>query len=784
MAGGRDASATLELTARQGPAPPLIEFAAASTYRPGSIHVTGGSFSPMLQLFRRLAHKTGLLHAPSDPTGSAARPLRILLVVSIVFPIALFTVAAAISYQQHFSEARDQLRRNLGIVHEHAQKVFETFEFASRYIDEITANASDEEIRANEAALSDRLRTITMSMPQLRDLWIVGADGYPLVSGTVYPMPRIDLSDRDYFKVHHDNLASGAFVTEVLEARAAKTRFFAISRKREIGGKFAGVTIVSIAPEYFSEFYSQLPPPGAAALLRSDGAVLARYPNFPGAQTRLRPDAPFMTSIQSQPKTGFITAPSAIDGRIRIFTYQQLAQLPSLYVTVGVERDAVLREWALAMAAHLIFGLPATLALLVLGIIALRRTERLHQEVQRREATEQALRQAQKMEAVGRLSGGIAHDFNNMLTVILGNVDMASRRLGDDNPRIQRLLDSARQASERAATLVQRLLAFSRQHPQEVKAVDINRLVQSMSELLRRTIGETVVVETVLAGGLWKIAVDPNQLENAILNLAVNARDSMPDGGRLTIETSNSYLDESYVAANSDGFIAGQYVLLAVTDSGTGMSREVRERAFEPFFTTKPTGMGTGLGLSMVYGFAKQSNGHIKIYSEPGEGTTIKLYFPRLAEQRALPDWSDERPARPKPSARGHETILVVEDDEEVRKFTTEVLREQGYNIHAAPDGVSALRLLEVESNITMLFTDVVLPGGMNGRQLADEARRRKPALKVLYATGYTRNAIIHQGRLDAEVELLTKPFTEEALVRKVRQILDAQPAAPSDTPA
>ena len=254
----------------------------------------------------------------------------------------------------------------------------------------------------------------------------------------------------------------------------------------------------------------------------------------------------------------------------------------------------------------------------------------------RRESTEQALRQAQKMEAVGRLSGGIAHDFNNMLTVILGNIDMASRRIGDDNPRIQRLLDSARQASERAATLVQRLLAFSRQHPQEVKSVDINRLVQSMSELLRRTIGETVTVETVLAGGLWKIAVDANQLENAILNLAVNARDAMPDGGRLTIETSNSYLDDAYVATNSeDGFAAGQYVLLAVTDSGAGMSREVRERAFEPFFTTKPTGMGTGLGLSMVYGFIKQSSGHIKIYSEPGEGTTIKLYFPHRRAPRA-----------------------------------------------------------------------------------------------------------------------------------------------------
>ncbi len=736
----------------------------------------------MLQFFRRLAHKTGALHAPSDPARSPTRPLRVLLVASMVFPVVLFAVAATISHRQHFDDARDRLRRNLAIVHEHAQKVFETFEFSARYLDELTDDATDEQIRTNESTLSDRLRAMTMSMPQLRDLWIIGADGYPLVSGTVYPMPKIDLSDRNYFKVHHDNRVSGAFVTEVLAARAADTKFFAISRKREINGKFAGVTIVSIAPEYFTEFYSKLPPPGTAALLRADGAVLARYPDTPGAQTRLTANAPFMTAIREQPRTGFLTAPASTDGRNRIFTYQQLAKLPELYVAVGVEEAAVARAWLLDMSRHLIFGLPATLALISLGFIALRRTERLQQEVSRREATEQALRQAQKMEAVGRLSGGIAHDFNNMLTVILGNIDMALRRGGEDNPRIHRLLDAARQASERAATLVQRLLAFSRQHPQEVKAVDINRLVQSMSELMRRTIGETVTVETVLAGGLWKIAVDPNQLENAILNLAVNARDAMPNGGRLTIETSNSYLDDAYVSANSDGFVAGQYVLLAVTDSGTGMSREVRERAFEPFFTTKPTGMGTGLGLSMVYGFAKQSNGHIKIYSEAGEGTAIKLYFPRLAEQRGLPDWTDERASpRPAPSARGNETILLVEDDEEVRKFATEVLREQGYNVHAAADGAGGLRLLETESNISMLFTDVVLPGGMNGRQLADEARRRRPTLKVLYATGYTRNAIIHQGRLDAEVELLTKPFTAEALARKVRQILDGQPSvAPS----
>ena len=300
-----------------------------------------------------------------------------------------------------------------------------------------------------------------------------------------------------------------------------------------------------------------------------------------------------------------------------------------------------------------------------------------------------------------------------------------------------------------------------------------------MSELLRRTIGESVITETVLGGGLWKVAVDPNQLENAILNLAVNARDAMPSGGRLAIETANSYLDEHYVASHGGDIAHGQYVMLALSDTGSGMPRDVAERAFEPFFTTKPAGLGTGLGLSMVYGFAKQSGGHIKIYSEVGEGTTIKLYFPRIGEQRNLPVWTDEEraPARPKPPRGGTETILLVEDEEEVKKFAAEVLREEGYQVHAVSDAASALRMLESDPAIRLLFTDVVLPGGMNGRQLANEALRRRPILKVLYATGYTRNAIIHHGRLDADVELLTKPFTADALTRKVRAILDSTPA-------
>jgi CheY-like chemotaxis protein len=296
-----------------------------------------------------------------------------------------------------------------------------------------------------------------------------------------------------------------------------------------------------------------------------------------------------------------------------------------------------------------------------------------------------------------------------------------------------------------------------------------------MSELLRRAIGETIAVEVVLAAGLWKTSLDANQLESAILNLAVNAKDAMPEGGRLTVETANTYLDEAYAAAHGDAVPAGQYVMLAVTDTGSGMTQDVLDHAFEPFFTTKPTGMGTGLGLSTVYGFVKQSGGHINICSELGEGTTIKLYFPRSREgSRTRHGAQGAVEALPPRAGPATETILVVEDDEEVARFSTEVLREAGYRVLATRDGAGALRLLDRHKEIGLLFTDVVLPGGMNGRELAREAQRRRPDLKVLYATGYSRNAIFHQGRLDDEVQLLTKPFTYDTLTRKIRQLFEA----------
>jgi signal transduction histidine kinase len=399
--------------------------------------------------------------------------------------------------------------------------------------------------------------------------------------------------------------------------------------------------------------------------------------------------------------------------------------------------------------------------------------QRVEAEVAQRTKAEEALRQAQKMEAIGHLTGGIAHDFNNLLQVVLGNLDGLRRRInGPAAPSrgiIVRSVEGAISGAERAAILTHRLLAFSRQQPLEPRPVDVNRLVTGMSELLRRTLGESLAIESVLSGGLWQIFADPNQLENSILNLAVNARDAMPDGGKLTIETANAHLDEAYASEHQE-VQSGQYVMVALSDTGTGMTKEVAESAFDPFFTTKEAGHGTGLGLSQVYGFVKQSNGHVRIYSEPGEGTTIRIYLPRLVGDAPV---MEDALSRSAPSGDGNETILLVEDDEAVRELNAWMLRELNYAVIEAEDGAKALQILEAYPNIRVLFTDVGLPRGMNGRELAEAALRLRPNLRVLFTSGYAGNAIVHHGRLSPGIDLISKPFTTAALAVKIRELLD-----------
>ena len=399
---------------------------------------------------------------------------------------------------------------------------------------------------------------------------------------------------------------------------------------------------------------------------------------------------------------------------------------------------------------------------------------RVAEEIAERMRVEESLRQAQKMEAVGQLTGGVAHDFNNLLTAICGGADTLRRllpkQLGPDEARLRRAVRMIEDGAQRAATLTHRLLAFARRQALDPRPLDANKLVAGMSELLRRTLGESIAVETVLAGGLWRTMTDPNQLENALLNLAVNARDAMPGGGRLTIETANTFLDETYAVGHPE-VLPGQYVMIAVSDTGTGMSADTIEHVFEPFFTTKEIGQGTGLGLSQVYGFIKQSNGHIKIYSELGQGTVVKLYFPRLGHTEAMVTEDDA--AEEEARTGSGELILVVEDDEAVRGYSTETLRELGYRVVVAPNGPAGLELLARYPAIRLLFTDVGLPGGMTGRQLADKARAQRPDLLVLFTTGYARNAIVHGGILDPGTHLLPKPFTMAALGAKVRAMLD-----------
>jgi signal transduction histidine kinase len=389
----------------------------------------------------------------------------------------------------------------------------------------------------------------------------------------------------------------------------------------------------------------------------------------------------------------------------------------------------------------------------------------------RREA-EDMLRQSQKMEAMGQLTGSVAHDFNNLLTIISGNLEIAESNLhawGDATRELlTRVIANAANGARRAATVTQRLLAFARRQPLDPRPTNVNQLFAGMSDFFTRTLGENIDIEFAGGADLWQVEVDPGQMEASILNLVVNAKDAMAGKGKLTIETSNVVLDESYSQQNAD-IPVGQYVQIAVSDDGCGMSRDVQEKAFDPFFTSKEPGQGTGLGLSQVFGFVKQSGGHVKIYSEVGEGTTIKIYLPRSHVAASAVRES----SGPVVGSLASETILVVEDEADVRTYLVDTLKHLNYRVREAPDGPAALAQFDSDPfQIDLLLTDIVMPG-MNGRQLADELNYRQPSLKVLFVTGYSRNAVVHQGRLDPGVSLLQKPLTQVMLAIKIRDILD-----------
>lgn len=448
-------------------------------------------------------------------------------------------------------------------------------------------------------------------------------------------------------------------------------------------------------------------------------------------------------------------------------------------------QSTLLSGWLLLCAAAVMaFALRSTLKALSTARNAsiardqlLNANARLHEEAASREAAESQLRQLQKMESIGQLTGGIAHDFNNMLAIVIGSLDLARRRLEKDVRRAQEHIDSAMSGAQRAAQLTSQLLAFGRRQPLAPTAFDASQLLRRLSELLRRTIGGTVDFQVDPAIGLWPIYADVGQLESALVNLCLNARDAMPEGGKLTVSTANVTLDRAYAATHPD-VAPGEYVRITVTDSGAGMPPEVRERAFEPFFTTKALGKGTGLGLSQVYGFVKQSGGHAAIESEIGRGSAVCLYLPRHKGRAAAETESWQTgPETRLPGARDSEIVLVVDDEDRVRELAVDALRELGYIVLQAPGGEAALALLESQPRIDLLLTDVLMPG-MSGSALAAQVEATRPEIRLLYMSGYPSDGIVSDGMLAAGVALLAKPFTVAQLAVRVRQALDGQAAS------
>ncbi|MDB5405593.1 MAG: hybrid sensor histidine kinase/response regulator [Rhodospirillales bacterium] len=641
--------------------------------------------------------------------------------------------------------------------------------------------------RKNDHATYELLKSKTTGVPQLDAVSLIAADGHLINFSRFFPIPGVNVADRDYFAALRDDPRAGSFLSFPVENRGTGTWTIYLARRVSgPDGKFIGLVLGAINLAYFEDLYEalRLTDGSAIRLWRSDGTLLARYPairdvgeQYPLPQARQAPvdGKPFTTASSDSPE--------------RLVSIKAVRGYPVI-VSISRAVSQILADWRWQAASVALAGAACITAvvLFVWALIrqfgayeALARVRRQREEAVRgREKAEAQINQLQKMEALGQLTGGIAHDFNNILTVILGNADNLRRRLPAEDRELQGLVAAMVRNGERGATLTHRLLAFARRQPLEPKPLDPNALVAGMSDLLQRTFGAGIVIETVLAAETWRILADANQLESALLNLAVNARDAMPDGGMLTIETANATIGEAY-ARQHDDVRPGQYAVVAVSDTGTGMAKAVMEKVFEPFFTTKEVGRGTGLGLSQVYGFVKQSGGHVKLYSEVGRGTTVKLYLPRVDGDAAsdAPARAPQETAAVAPDA----TILLVEDDADVRVYTAQVLREIGYRVLEAEDGVGALRLLATHSEIRLLFTDLGLPGALDGRHLADQARLHYADLPVLFTTGYARNAVVHHGRLDPDVELIVKPSTYEALAAKLRHILGkSEPTTSSQT--
>jgi signal transduction histidine kinase len=723
------------------------------------------------------------MDSEAQPGWGITRALRLLTVAVLVTPVVLFAIASWLNYVAGFREARERVARATDAIHEYALKTFETDELILDRIAEHIGGTDRSELIGSEE-FHRYLRQFD-SAPQISSVGIIAPGRGLAASNLVFPMPTITTEPPAYLKLDREGKEPIYIGTAALGSFTQAPQFSVVRVDRnsaQEGGD--GLIFVSTKLSDFVAYYRTIVDPQdfLVTMIRSDGAVLARSPGEHLVGRILSPISHFRQEVVRNPKRGGYEGASEIDGIERLFSYRQVGAYP-VYVSVGVKRSAVIEGWAWLMASHLAFGLPATISLVLLAWLALRRSTAADSAIaairvqsDRRELAEASLRHVQKMDVVGQLTGGVAHDFNNLLTVISGNIDLILRK-PEDSGRVERLAKSAFQAAQRGERLIEQLLMFSRRQVMRPVTLNLNRVLLEFEALVRHAAGTPAELQLKLDPALEPSRIDRAQFEAALLNLVVNARDALPEGGRITIETQNVVIDESYAENNPDA-IPGAYVVVAVSDNGVGIDTSVLPHVFEPFFTTKEVGKGSGLGLSQVYGFTKESGGHVNIYSEIGGGTIVKLYLPKSVEGDQE---TDRRSLVPTGTASGSETILVVEDDEAVLTTAVETLADLGYHVLLAHDGREALQIVKGPQKVDLLFSDIVMPGGINGVQLAIETRRLRPNIRVLLTSGYSAAALTDQHGLPKEFSVLGKPYRREQLAARLRVIIGGQVGSNTD---
>ncbi|MDC7786365.1 ATP-binding protein [Rhodoplanes sp. TEM] len=685
------------------------------------------------------------------------RLLRALMIGAVLVPAALFAYVAWVSWHSADAITDDRLARSLDVLHEHALKVLTTGNLVLDEIVESVEGETSEEIAAREPEMHRRLKRVADLLPQVQSIWVIGRDGLALANSYFVPAPRgASLADRDFFRALVDRdigtYVSSVFVPRLIEGPS----FFSMSRRLNgPDGGLQGVASVSMLPDDFQKFYREIArgPGEVFALMREDGAFLARWPGGPSSTDKLPPSALFFGEIARRPERGLYTGVSRLDGVERRVGYRRVEGFP-IYVIASIDTATIRDEWLRGLLGHLVFGLPATLLLLWVLWVAHQRTAGLYAEAVRREAAETALRHAQRLEAVGRLTGGVAHDFNNLLMVISGSADRLRRIVQGEKE--SRLVEMITTAAKRGETLTRQLLSFSRQQALSPQGIDLSQRMPELSELVRRSLADDVEVTIDVPDRACPVKVDPGEFEVAVLNICVNARDAMPNGGRLVVRVRDAVLDEA-----GDGGLEGAFVALSFTDTGSGIPDDVLPRVFEPFFTTKETAKGTGLGLSQVYGFARQAGGDVRIDSRVGAGTTVTLWLPRVPFEPVAAE------PRPEPAAApaGRKTVLVVEDNLSVADVCRSYLDQLGYEAAFAASPREALAALADGHGVDLVLSDILMPGGMSGFDLARELRTLQPSLPIVLMTGFSDRA----GEVACDgFPVLRKPFDIDALQREL----------------